>query len=274
MTEEAQEQLFGQYWAAKKAVAAYGLSEDFEDEPHITTAPISSASWSANTIVERASGGYDQAVSDDYPRFIHVKAGAGRTYIFLRYARDSVKPLGIPPATLVTSGAAVTLSASGQDGSMATQQSPTTEDESVEQIIWRVGTTLSVRYRAKLTARLTELQRAVQEEEPDGRGIAVKSLQWFVEFLKAHPALRCPSITVTPERNIYASWKSGPSYVFSIHFLPDGKVRFVIFCPNDKHREELIRLSGTATADIIMSIATPHGVLGWVSDERPGDPRF
>jgi hypothetical protein len=59
-------------------------------------------------------------------------------------------------------------------GSMATQQPPTSEDESVEEIIWRVGTTLAVTYRTRLVSRLSELQKAVQEEELDGRGISAK----------------------------------------------------------------------------------------------------
>jgi hypothetical protein len=114
----------------------------------------------------------------------------------------------------------------------------------------------------------------VQEEELDSRGITVRSLQHFIDLLKAYPVLRCPAVSVTPDRNIYASWKSGSDRVFSIHFLPDGKARFVIFCPNDKHPGETIRLSGTATVDVVMSIAEPHGVLNWASDERPGNPRF
>jgi hypothetical protein len=82
---------------------------------------------------------------------------------------------------------------------MATQQPPTTDDESVEGIIWRVGTTLSARYRAKLTSRLSELQNAVQEEELASRGITVRSLQHFIELLKAYPVLRCPAVSVTPD---------------------------------------------------------------------------
>ena len=154
----------------------------------------------------------------------------------------------------------------GQSGSMGTQQPPTIEDESVEEIIWRVGTTLSVQYRAKLTSRLSELQKAVQEEELDGRGISAKSLQHFLKLLKAYPTLRCPAVSVTPDRNIYASWKSGSDRVFSIHFLPDGKVRFVIFCPNEKHSGETIRLSGAATLDVVMSVVEPHGVLNWATE--------
>jgi hypothetical protein len=121
---------------------------------------------------------------------------------------------------------------------------------------------------------LSELENAVKEEEPDGRGIAVKSLHHFIELLKVYPALRYPAVSVTPDRNIYASWKSGSDRVFSIHFLPDGTVRFVIFRPNHKHPGETIRLSGAATVDVVMGIAAPHGILDWASDERPGNPGF
>ena len=106
----------------------------------------------------------------------------------------------------------------------------------------------------------------MQEEELDGRGITTRSLEHFIALLKAYPALRCPAISATPERNIYASWKSGSDRVFSIHFSPDGKVRFVIFFPNDKHPGQTIRLSGLATVDTIISVATPHSVLNWATE--------
>lgn len=143
---------------------------------------------------------------------------------------------------------------------------PSYKRQPVEEIISSAGTTLSVPYWTKLASRLTELQKAVQEEELDGGGITVSSLQHFLELLQAYPALRCPAVSATPERNIYASWKSGSNRVFSIHFLPDGKVRFVIFCPNDKHPDQTIRLSGTATVDVIISVAAPHGVLNWAAE--------
>jgi hypothetical protein len=266
MIEEDREEFFGRYWAAKRAVAAYGLSEDFEDEPSVTTAPNSSAAWAANAPIENPSDVFARAVSEGHPRFIRVFTGTGKSYVFGRHTSGFLKPFGTLPATLVTSAVAVTLSTSGHGGSMATQQPPTTEDENIEQIIWRIGTAFSAWYGAKLAARLAELQTAVQEEEADGSGITVESLQHFFEFLKAHPTLRCPALSVTPERNIYASWKSGANRVFSVHFLPDGNVRFVIFCPNDKHSGETIRLTGAATVDVLMSVAEPHGVLSWASE--------
>jgi len=91
---------------------------------------------------------------------------------------------------------------------------PSYKRQHVEEMIWSAGTTLSAPYRTKLASRLTELQKAVQEEELDGGGITVSSLQHFIELLQAYPALRCPAVSATPERNIFASWKSGSDRVF------------------------------------------------------------
>ena len=260
MTEANQAQNAGKYLAARNAAVAHGFSENFEEQLDFPTIPGTTTSDISNAVVIV------------YPRVSGFLPGGGKTYL-VRYRGATVKPFEIGPATLVTSKTLGTVTIFGQGGSMATQQPTTTDDESVEEIIWRAGTTLSVPYKTGLVARLSELQKVVQEEELDGRGISAKSLQHFIELLRTYPALRYPSTSVTPDKNIYASWKSGPDRVFSIHFLPDGKVRFVIFCPNEKHPGETIRLSGTATVDVIMSTAAPHGVLNWASDERPGNPR-
>lgn len=247
-----QDQSFEKYLAIKTA-AAHGFSETFDEEVSFPTFPSSAASdVSAPVIVV-------------YPRSSGPSSTSGKSYL-VRYKDALLNPFEIIPATLVTSRTLSALVAFGQGGSMASQQPPTAEDETVEEIIWRIGATLSVPYRTKLASRLGDLQKAVQDEELDGRGIMAKSLQHFIELLKAYPALKCPIISVTPERNIYASWKAGPNRVFSVHFLPDAKVRFVIFCPNDKHPSETIRLSGTATVDVLIKLAQPYGVLDWVSE--------
>ncbi|HLO00635.1 MAG TPA: hypothetical protein VK208_19405 [Pyrinomonadaceae bacterium] len=266
MTEEAREQLFGQYLTAKKAVAAYGLSEEFEEEQNIGVAANSLAAWATDTRIEHQSNTHIRTVSRDYLPFICATAGAGKTYIFVRYGTDLLKTSANLRATLVTSGAAATPMMAVQSGSMATQQPPTTDDQTVEEIIWRVGTTLTVKYTAKLTARLIELQRAVQEEEPDARGITSNSLQHFIEFLKAYPKLKYPTISITPERNIYASWKAGSDRLFSVHFLHDANIRFVVFRPNDRHPGKTVRLSGAATLDVLMNIVEPLGVLSWAAE--------
>ncbi len=277
MTEEARDHIFGRYLTAKKSAVAYGLAENFEHEGSFAVTSSSTSAWGKNFTTVEPSDVYVEAMPRRYPTVTGLRAGAGKTYVVIgNYTKASGKfddPLEILHTSIITSNIRETLFTIGPTVSTATQQPPTTENESIEQIIWRVGTTLPISYRKKLASRLSELQEAVREEELDGRGITVRSLQHFIEFLKAHPMLRCPAVSVTPDRNIYASWKSASDRVFSIHLFPDGNVRFVIFRPNEKHAGEVIRLSGTATVDVVMSIASQHGVLSWASDERPTSSR-
>jgi hypothetical protein len=277
MTEEARDHSFGRYLAAKKAAVSYGLSENFEHESNVAVTSSNSAAWGKSFTVVKPSDVDVEAIPIGYPTVTGIRHGAGKIYIVIdNYTKASGKfrgPLEILPTSIIASNTSETLFTIVQSGGMATQQPASAENESIEEIIWRVGTSLPISYRKKLASRLRELQEAVQEEESDDRGITVRSLQHFIEFIKAHPTLRCPAVSVTPDRNIYASWKSTSNRVFSIHFFPDGNVRFVIFRPNEKHTGEVIRLSGTATVDVVMSIAAPHDVLSWASDERPTNPR-
>jgi len=277
MTEETRDHSFGRYLNAKKAAVTYGLSENFEREPNFAVTSSSSAAWGKNEAIVEPSDVYTETFPIGYPTVTGIRHNAGKMYVVIaNYSRASERfahALEILPTSIITSNTREALITIGQSSSMATQQTPTTENESIEETIWRVVTSLPVGYRTKLASRLREPQEAVQEEDSDHRGITVRSLQHFIEFLKAHPKLRCPAVSVTPDRNIYASWKSSSDHVFSIHFFPDANVRFVIFRPNEKHAGEVIRLSGTATVDVVMSIASQHGVLSWASDERPTSSR-
>jgi hypothetical protein len=274
MTEEAPEQQFERYLAAKNAVAAYGLSEEFENDQHFTRASSNSALRVPNLPGISTADPHAQAL----PTF-YVPFGAGKTSVILSiFASAAAKFSNVLPIelahTTVTSGSLESLFTVTQGASMASEPAVITEEQSVDEIIRRIRTTLPARYRIKLATRIGELEQAVQEEEPDGRGIEARSLRQFFEFLKAYPALQCPIVSVTPDRNVYASWKVGTDRVFSVHFLPDGKVRFVIFYPNNKHAGDVIRVSGTATVDVVISVAAPHGILDWATDEGPSNPRF
>ena len=105
-----------------------------------------------------------------------------------------------------------------------------------------------------------------KEEDPDCIGIAAKSLRYFYNFIHLHTDIKCPTISLTPDYNIYASWRGEQNRVFSIHFLPNADARFVIFKPNDRHPERKIRISGIATIDILMETVTPYRIEGWISE--------
>lgn len=138
------------------------------------------------------------------------------------------------------------------------------EEEKVRELIFRFRTSLSIPYREKLADRLVTLFYDAREEDFASVGISVGSLQTFYNFLRLYANLKCPTISLTPENNVYASWRGEQNRVFSVHFLPDDDTRFVVFKPNPLHLERQIRISGTATADILMATVVPYGVGDWI----------
>lgn len=138
------------------------------------------------------------------------------------------------------------------------------EEDQVQELIFRIKKSKSICYRESLANRLLTLFNDAKEEDPDCLGIAAKSLRNFNNFLHLHTNLKCPTISLTPDYNIYASWRDEQNRMFSIHFLPDADVRFVIFKPNDRHPERKIRISGVATTDVLMGTVTPYGIGDWI----------
>lgn len=140
------------------------------------------------------------------------------------------------------------------------------EEDAAQEIIYRIKTTLSVPYRERLANRLLTLVNDAKEADSSSSGITVGSLRSFYNFFRSHPNLKYPAISLMPEDNIYASWRSEQNRLFSVHFLPNGDTRFVIFKPNERHPDKQMRISGTATTDILMETVTPYGVWDWISE--------
>ena len=140
------------------------------------------------------------------------------------------------------------------------------EEAQVQKLILRIKTSLTIPNRESLSNRLITLFNDAKEDDATSPGISVGSLRYFYCFLQLHPNLKCPTISLTPEYNIYASWRSERNKVFSVHFLPNGDTRFVIFKPNKSHPEKQVRFSGIATTDTIMDEVSPKGELDWISE--------
>ena len=139
------------------------------------------------------------------------------------------------------------------------------EEDQVQELIFRIKRSIAISYRKSLANRILTLFNDAKEEDPDCLGIAAESLRNFYNFLHLHSDIKCPTISLTPGYNIYASWRGKRNRVFSVHFLPNGDARFVIFKPNDKHPERKIRLSGTATTDTLIKTVESSGVWDWIS---------
>lgn len=140
------------------------------------------------------------------------------------------------------------------------------EEDQVQELIFQFRKSLSIRYHESLANRLLTLFNDAKEEDSASLGISVGSLRNFYNFFRLHTKLKCPTISLTPDYNIYASWRGEQNRVFSVHFLPNGDARFVIFKPNDRHPGRQIRLSGIATTDVLMETVTPDSVSDWISE--------
>ncbi|MCK5851157.1 MAG: hypothetical protein KAH23_09600 [Kiritimatiellae bacterium] len=140
------------------------------------------------------------------------------------------------------------------------------EDDQVQNVIFIFKKSLSIPCHEKLAYILLTLFDDAKEEDPDSLGISSGSIRNFYNFFQLHTNLKCPAVSLTPDYNIYASWRGEQNQLFSVHFLPDGNTRFVIFKPNSKHPGQKIRLSGRATADMLMETVAPHDIGCWVAE--------
>ncbi|MEW6375093.1 MAG: hypothetical protein AB1502_04790 [Thermodesulfobacteriota bacterium] len=136
------------------------------------------------------------------------------------------------------------------------------EENQIQELIFRIRTSPSISCK-EIANRLLLLLNDAKEEE---LSIAIDSFRNFYNFFQLNTNMKCPTISLTPENNIYASWKGEQNRLFSVHFLPSGSVRFVIFKPNDRHPEQQIRLSGIATSDILKETVSAYGVWDWISE--------
>lgn len=120
--------------------------------------------------------------------------------------------------------------------------------------------------RAELMAqRLNYLWKISEVDEDDSCVISSESLRSFERFSNIYPRMRYPDITLTPGGEIYARWKGSNRSLLSIQFLPEMKVRFVVFAPNQRHPEELNRASGNDFVDtVIDNLNRAYGVSSWV----------
>jgi len=138
------------------------------------------------------------------------------------------------------------------------------EDKQIQEIIFQLRNSNFISINEILADRLITLFNEAKQEDPNISGINVGSLYNFYDFLLSNNNIKRPSLSLTPDNTIYASWKNEDNQLFSVHFLPNFDTKFVIFKNNYYHPERKIRLSGIATNDMLMKTVASHGVDEWI----------
>jgi len=140
------------------------------------------------------------------------------------------------------------------------------KDDETKNLITRIRSNPLLSCREQLANRLAELFSDSKEEDPDSVGINADSLRSFNTLLTSYPNLKCPEISLTPDNDIYISWKREQDKLFSVHLSPNGDSRFVLFLPNDLHPGRPIRISGLTTTDKLIETISSQGVLDWIQE--------
>lgn len=107
---------------------------------------------------------------------------------------------------------------------------------------------------AKVSNRLLELREQRSNEEPEGPGVSENSAECMMKMLSSVKGLRMPALSITPDGNVYASWRNASGAVFSVHFLENGETRYVILRRDDNSPGVWIRSTGSAPANRVLTI--------------------
>ena len=158
------------------------------------------------------------------------------------------------------------LSVFWRDNAFTQSNLVSTKDDQAQELIHQIRKSSFVSNQESLANQLITLFNFAKEERPASPGIAVNSLSSFYDFLKLHASIKTPNLSLSPDHNIYASWRAG-NRIFSLHFLPDGDIRFVLFKPNNRHPKRKIRVTGTATGDTLTEIVARESLIDWVLGE-------
>lgn len=100
--------------------------------------------------------------------------------------------------------------------------------------------------------RLREL-RQQQSEDPESAEMSIESMASFLTFLHSVRGIRMPSLSLTPDGNIYASWRKGDR-VFSAEFRTGGLATYVLFRPAPGETGPKLRSAGSTPAGQLLSI--------------------
>ncbi len=143
-----------------------------------------------------------------------------------------------------------------------------TQEYQLQEIIYQFKTSFVILHRERIVNRILSLIDQAKEEEESSLGIDLGSLRNFYDFLQINLDLKYPSITLTSDNRIYASWKRDSIYVVSILFLSSKwDVRFALLKPNNKHTNRQEQFSGKTTIDMVMDKVKQLGCLSLVVNE-------
>lgn len=140
-----------------------------------------------------------------------------------------------------------------------------TAEGRIEQLIRSIRDASPLIYRERLSRRLEFLLNAMKEEGEKWSEDSPESLRMMMLFLQTVPDFRYPTVTITPSATFRIQWTVDGNRHFAADFLPDGQVKFVVFCPDPHHSSRIQRISGITSRENLINIVKPYKVHDWAA---------
>jgi hypothetical protein len=141
-----------------------------------------------------------------------------------------------------------------------------TAEGRIEQLIRSIRDASPLIYRERLSHRLEFLLNAMKEEGEEWNEDSPESLRVMLLFLQNVPDFRYPTVTITPSATFRVQWAADRNRHFAADFLPDGQVKFVVFCPDPRHSDRIQRISGITSRENLIDVVKPYKVRDWAAD--------
>lgn len=136
----------------------------------------------------------------------------------------------------------------------------------IRQAIDSIRRKAQISHASRIADRLAYLREAAEEEADETRPNP-NSIRRFFEFLTLHKRLRYPDLSLTPDGEIYAQWRESADRQFSLVFLPDGTIHFVLFAPNKGKPDMVVRIHGVESYRTVLENLQLYGIQQWIIDE-------
>ncbi|MCG8448782.1 MAG: hypothetical protein MI725_04270 [Pirellulales bacterium] len=127
-------------------------------------------------------------------------------------------------------------------------------------------TSRALSYHERLARRLEFLLDAMKDEGDDWNEGSAESLRLMLLFLESEPDFVYPTVSVTPGATFRVQWSVDASEHFAVDFLPNGQVRYVVFCPDPRRPGDVQRISGITSRQNLMHVVEPFKVRRWAAD--------
>ncbi len=137
------------------------------------------------------------------------------------------------------------------------------EEKQVQQLISQISLFDQLSCKEIIKNKLGKLYNISKEEDPESTGISLESLRTFFKFLQKSIMAECPIISLTPDNNIYTTWKNIDGQLLSLNFLQDGNVSFVLFKFDTNNPAKMTPASDTIPVTQLFRVIDFTEILGW-----------